>query len=47
MSTIGGPSSTIAATATTVSTTSSGTAVKMTFPGKVNRFHVFPTTVMC
>ena len=42
-----GPSSTIAATATTVITISNGTTVKMTFPGSVSRFQDFPTTVIC
>ena len=36
----------IAATATTVTTTSKGTTVKMTFPGRVSRFQLFPTTVI-
>ena len=37
MSMTAGPSSTIAATATTVITISNGTTVKMTLPGKVSR----------
>src|SRR5438034_8751895 len=46
MSTTVGPRIAIAATATTVSTISTGTTVKMTLPGKVNRFQLFPTTVI-
>ena len=46
MSTMVGPRMAIAATATTVNTISNGTTVKMTLPGKVNRFQDFPTTVI-
>src|SRR6478609_2432192 len=41
-----GPSTTIAATATAVTTSSSGTTVKTIFPGRVSRFQDFVTTVM-
>ena len=34
-------------TAPIVSTISTGTTVKMIFPGSVRRFQVFPTTVIC
>src|SRR4051794_33167157 len=46
MSTTVGPSSTSPATVTTVTTSSNGTIVKMTLPGKVSRFHDLPTTVI-
>src|SRR6478672_651817 len=41
-----GPRIAIAMTATTVTTISNGTTVKMTFPGNVNRFQLLPTTVI-
>ena len=43
----GPPSSTIPTTDTTASTISTGTAVKMIFPGSVSRFQVLSTTVIC
>ena len=46
MSTTVGPRIAIAMTATTVTTISNGTTVKMTLPGKVNLFQDFPTTVI-
>src|SRR6478736_2005897 len=46
MSTTVGPRMAIAMTATTVITISNGTTVKMTLPGKVNRFQLLPTTVI-
>src|SRR4051794_26842510 len=42
----GPPNSTIAATATTRPASNNGTIVKTTLPGKVSRFHDFPTTVI-
>ena len=47
MSRIGPPKIAIPPTSPSVITNSSGTAVKMTFPGRVSRFQDFPTTVTC
>src|SRR6185436_10320044 len=46
MSITGWATSAIAKAPATVRTASSGTTVNTTFPGKVNRLHVLPTTVM-
>ena len=47
MSTIGPPKITIPPTSPSVRSSKTGMAVKMTLPGKVSRFQLFPTTVIC